>query len=244
MARRKYRFLDEHIRGIYQRENTLPFPAAPITKQRASLSMPIPEAVFKIIGYAKSADRLKSMAEYIAERSEGLPEPVKLTDETGRKITADEFMEQAAEWDGGERKNGRVAVHFVVSFPKASGMRSEDLEAFATDYLRPFAEAGYSYAFAAHRHQPHRHVHVVLRLDNGLNRLEFNKREIEQMRLRQVEIAKEYGVRLQATRHQDRDFSLTQMVIPRRHKTIGQIRKLHEKRREHDELQQSKGRER
>lgn len=34
---------------------------------------------------------------------------------------------------------------------------------------------------------------------------------------------------MQATRFQDRDFSLTQMVIPRKHKTIRQLRERHER---------------
>lgn len=45
------------------------------------------------------------------------------------------------------------------------------------------------------------------------------------MRLRQSEIAKRFGVELQATRFQDRDFSLTQVVIPRKHKTLEQLKR-------------------
>ena len=104
-------------------------------------------------------------------------------------------------------------------------MASEDLEAFATEYMRPFAENGYSYVFAAHRHQRHKHIHFILKLNNGLKRLEFNRREIEQMRLRQSEIARRFGVELQATRFRDSDFSLTQVVIPRKHKTLEQLKR-------------------
>ena len=64
-----------------------------------------------------------------------------------------------------------------------------------------------------------------MKLNNNLKRLEFNRREIEQMRLRQSEIARRFGVELQATRFQDRDFSLTQVVIPRKHKTLEQLKR-------------------
>ena len=45
------------------------------------------------------------------------------------------------------------------------------------------------------------------------------------MRLRQSEIARQFGVELQATRFQDRDFSLSQVVIPRKHKTLEQLKR-------------------
>ena len=58
------------------------------------------------------------------------------------------------------------------------------------------------------------------------------------LRQHQVEVAKEFGWEMQATRFQDRDFSLTQMVIPRKHKTIRQLRELHERRRSAEQTEE------
>lgn len=226
MVKRKHHWLDEHIRGIRQERPELPFRYAPLEKHFISLSRSRPfEAVFKIVGYAKSVGMVCSMAEYVAEKSKGLEEKLTLTDEMETRLTTQEFKEKLNEEQESKRKNGRYAVHFIVSFPNGCGMASRDLEAFATEYMRPFAENGYSYVFAAHRHQRHKHIHFILKLNNGLKRLEFNRREIEQMRLRQSEIARRFGVELQATRFQDRDFSLTQVIIPRKHKTLDQLKR-------------------
>lgn len=226
MVKRKHDWLDEHIRGIRRERPGLPFHYEPLQKHFISLSRSRPfEAVFKIVGYAKSVGTVCAMAEYVAEKSKGLEEKLTLTDETETRLTAQEFKERLTEEPESGRKNGRCAVHFIVSFPNGCGMASENLEAFATEYMRPFAENGYSYVFAAHRHQKHKHIHFILKLNNGLKRLEFNRREIEQMRLRQSEIARQFGVELQATRFQDRDFSLTQVVIPRKHKTLEQLKR-------------------
>lgn len=226
MVKRKHHWLDEHIRGIRQERPELPFRYAPLEKHFISLSRSRPfEAVFKIVGYAKSVGTVCAMAEYIAEKSNGLEEKLTLTDEMETRLTTQEFKEKLNEEQKSKRKNGRCAVHFIVSFPNGCGMASEDLEAFATEYMLPFAENGYSYVFAAHRHQRHKHIHFILKLNNGLKRLEFNRREIEQMRLRQSEIARRFGVELQATRFQDRDFSLSQVVIPRKHKTLEQLKR-------------------
>ncbi|MBR1946059.1 MAG: hypothetical protein IJ846_07205 [Alphaproteobacteria bacterium] len=70
-----------------------------------------------------------------------------------------------------------------------------------------------------------------MKMSNGRERLKLKKPQLQMLRQHQVEVAKEFGWEMQATRFQDRDFSLTQMVIPRKHKTIRQLRELHERRR-------------
>lgn len=246
MVKNRHDWLSEHIRGIRHIRAKLPFAYMPMQKHFVSLTRPHRqfEAVFKIIGYAKSADKVCAMAEYIAEKSEGLKEKLSLTDENDTRLTAQEFKEQQNNIPESPYRNRRRAVHFVVSFPNKCGMKSQDLEAFATEYMRPFAENGYSYVFAAHRHQQHLHIHFILKLDNGLKHLEFNRREIEQMRLRQAEVAKQFNVEMQATRFQDRDFSLSQVVIRRKHKTIKQLKKLRSSVRQSQPVEHSKGRER
>ena len=51
-------------------------------------------------------------------------------------------------------------------------------------------------------------------------RLKFKKPQLQMLRQHQVEVAKYFGWEMQATRFQDRDFSLTQMIVPRKRKTI------------------------
>lgn len=75
------------------------------------------------------------------------------------------------------------------------------------------------------------HECVLLCMPNVRERLWLKKPQLIMLRQHQVEVAKEFGWEMQATRFQDRDFSLTQMLIPRKHKTIRQLRELHERRR-------------
>ena len=102
---------------------------------------------------------------------------------------------------------------------------------FIERYMEPFAERGYRYLYAVHTHQSATHGHILLKMSNGRERLKLKKPPLQMLRQHQVEVAKEFGWEMQATRFQDRDFSLTQMIVPRKHKTIRQLRELHERRR-------------
>lgn len=75
------------------------------------------------------------------------------------------------------------------------------------------------------------HECVLLCMPNVRERLWLKKPQPIMLRQHQVEVAKEFGGEMQATRFQDRDFSLTQIVIPRKHKTIRQLREIHERRK-------------
>ena len=60
----------------------------------------------------------------------------------------------------------------------------------------------------------------MLCLSNGRERLRFKKPQLIMLRQHQVEVAKEFGWEMQATRFQDRDFSLTGFIAPTKKKTL------------------------
>lgn len=62
--------------------------------------------------------------------------------------------------------------------------------------------------------------HVLLCLSNGRERLRFKKPQLIMLCQHQVEVAKEFSWEMQATRFQDRDFSLTGFIAPTKKKTL------------------------
>ena len=230
MARSKspYDFLNEHIRGTLHYDK--PAPVQMSLSWSAFQNRPF-EAVVKIVSHIKAGRGPLRAMTYLAENSAGLEEVRPLYDEEGTLLRPEDFERKLSEMPKPDRKDGRQMAHIVVSFPKAARMTAEKTECFMEKYLEPFAERGFKYVYCSHVHQSAVHGHVLLCETNGRERLRFGKKELMMMRQHQVEVAKEFGWEMQATRFQDRDFSLTQMVIPRKHKTIRQIRELHERRR-------------
>lgn len=230
----KRNWLDEHIRGIYVERRPFPLHYSPPIKQRATLSFKprTPEAVVKVAFYIKSATGAKNAAHYIAHGSEGMEKDARVFDDERRLIPTGKLNETIDAYQMKQRrKNGNQMIHLIVSFPKRMNVGEDEAYRFMERYMEPFAEGGYRYLYAVHTHQSSTHGHILLRMSNGRERLQFKKPQLQMLRQHQVEVAKEFGWQMQATRFQDRDFSLTQMVIPRKHKTIRQLRELHERRR-------------
>ena len=230
----KRNWLDEHIRGIYVKRQRFPVHYSPPARQRATLSfkVPPPEAMVKVAFYVKSPTGAKNVAHYIAHGSEGIEKDARVYDDERRLIPTEKLNETIDAYDLEQRrKNGNAMVHLIVSFPKRMNVSEDEAYRFIERYMESFAERGYRYLYAVHTHQSATHGHILLKMSNGRERLRFKKAQLQMLRQHQVEVAKKFGWEMQATRFQDRDFSLTQMVIPRKHKTIRQLRELHERRR-------------
>ncbi len=233
MARKRH-WLDEHIRGIYIERERFPVQYSAPQKQRATLDFKssIPEAMVKIAFYIKSPQVVKNIAHYIAHGSEGMEKDARVFNEVRELIPTEKLNEKIDDLHLKQRrKNGNLMAHLIVSFPKRMNISEEECYRFMERYLEPFAERGYRYLYAMHMHQAATHGHILLQMTNGRERLRFTKMQLHMLRQHQVEVAKEFGWKMQATRFQDRDFSLTQMVVPRKHKTIWQVREIHERRR-------------
>ncbi|MBP3404372.1 MAG: relaxase/mobilization nuclease domain-containing protein [Alphaproteobacteria bacterium] len=229
----KRNWLDEHIRGIYVKHQRFPIDYPPPAKQKATLSfkVPIPESMVKVAFYIKSVQGVKNTLQYIAHGSEGMEKDARVYDDERRLIQTEKLNETIDAYQMKQRrKNGNLMVHLIVSFPKRMKVGEEEGYRFVERYMEPFAKKGYRYLYAVHTHQSATHGHILLQMSNGRERLKFKKPQLQMLRQHQVEVAKEFGWEMQATRFQDRDFSLTQMIVPRKRKTIRykQRRKLEE----------------
>ncbi|MCQ2914321.1 MAG: relaxase/mobilization nuclease domain-containing protein [Alphaproteobacteria bacterium] len=163
------------------------------------------EAMFKIASYTYSSKQTYNAISYIAEHSKGLEKPNNILDESYNSINKNEFKDKIEDFNlEQKRKNERLMVHFIVSFPKDCNLTKEQLNKFATEYMKPFGEDGFKYVYTAHTHQARSHIHVLLRLSNGHKKLNFRKKEIQNMRIHQVETAKKFGIELTASRCYER----------------------------------------
>ena len=65
-------------------------------------------------------------------------------------------------------------------------------------FMLPYRERGAKYFIAVHTEQGSRHAHVIIRNETEFGeRLTFDRKDIQALRQRQVEVAKTYGIRLE-----------------------------------------------
>lgn len=220
----EYDLLKRHLRGTYVKREKFPLYYAPPCKKAASIkscARRLPEAVVKVASYIKTPAEAKNALLYIARKSEGLERDALVCNESLDTLPVSEFDNEIASYAFKQhRKNGNQMVHLIVSFPKRMNVSEEDVYRFMEKYMEPFGEKGYRYLYAVHSHQSATHGHVLLCLSNGRERLRFKKPQLIMLRQHQVEVAKEFGWEMQATRFQDRDFSLTGFIAPTKKKTL------------------------
>lgn len=229
MKRRRKRYddwLEVHIRAGYVEERKFPLNYPPLPKVRVSISRTFrsspPEAVFKIASFIKTkAEAIRSVL-YVAEHSEGLTKNVTLYDEERRNLNPEEAKNKLNEINfEAERKNSRKMIHFIVSFPNKMRLSENDVKLFMARYMEPFGEKGYAYLYGVHKHQSALHGHVIMTLSNGRDaKLRFRKREIQQMRSHQVEVAKTFGWEMQASMCKDREICIDGQKAKPKRKTL------------------------
>jgi hypothetical protein len=106
----------------------------------------------------------------------------------------------------------RQAVHLMFSVPRGAPSQAEALRDAVREAMRAsFGEAGYRYLFAIHADEPRRpHAHVILKaasepIAGGRGRqLRLGPRELEVIRARFTEQARERGFEVTCTRRIDR----------------------------------------
>lgn len=229
MSRKRKRdddWLKVHIRVGYVEEPKFPLNYPSLPKVRVSISRSFqsspPEAVFKIASFIKTKEEAIRSALYIAERSEGLTEAVTLYDEERRDLNPEEAKNKLDEINfEAERKNSRKMIHFIVSFPNKMRLSENNVKLFMARYMEPFGDKGYAYLYGVHKHQSAIHGHVIMTLSNGRDpKLRFRKREIQQMRSHQVEVAKIFGWKMQASMCKDREIDITGRKAKPKRKTL------------------------
>lgn len=218
-------FFRKHVRGFYIKEDSLCFSSgdrvcrsSPSERKRYDTGKS--EAVFKIISYAKSGKSVSNLLHYISEHSEGLEAPVEVIDDLGGVWNANDLSNAIRDFDLDKDETKRQAVHFIISFPKGADLSRETTEEFMTEYMKPFAEAGFRFYMGIHTHQSANHAHVLLKMSNGAHRLKFDLPQLDMMRQRQVEIGRKYGLNYQATRRKERYLSLGRKPFKPHKKTL------------------------
>lgn len=218
-------FFRKHVCGFYIKEGSLCFSSedrvyrlSPPERKRYDTEKS--EAVFKIISYAKSGKSVSNLLHYISEHSEGLETPVEVIDDLGGVWNANDLSDAIRDFELDKGETKRQAVHFILSFPKGAELSRETTEEFMTEYMKPFAEAGFRFYMGIHTHQSANHAHVLLKMSNGARRLKFDIPQLNMMRQRQVEIGKKYGLDYQATRRKDRYLTLGRKPLRQHKKTL------------------------
>jgi len=164
-------------------------------------------------------------------------------DETGKKINPADFEKAVKEWDfnpeidrrneskGTRGRKTRLTTQFVVSFPKSCSLSVRQTEDFMDAFMLPYREKGAKYFIAVHTEQRCKHAHVIVRNKTEFGeRLTFDRKDIQALRQKQVDVAKSYGIRLENTlvrqrREEDRPIkkTLLERQVPEWHAKNAEI---------------------
>ena len=215
MRKRPHDFFDEHIRGIYIRDRKI---------GRGSGRR---QAFVKITGRSYTSRTVVASLRYIGKKSDGVGKDTRVIDESGKEIKPADFEKAVKEWNfnpeidrrnenkGTRERKTRLTTQFVVSFPKSCSLSVRQTEGFMDAFMFPYREKGAKYFIAVHTEQGSRHAHVIIRNKTEFGeRLTFDRKDIQALRQRQVEVAKSYGIRLENTlvrqrREEDRPIKKT-----------------------------------
>ncbi len=231
MRKRPYDFLEEHIRGIY------------ISEQTIGRGSGCRQAFVKITGRSYTSQAVVASLRYIGQESDGVGKDTRVIDESGKEIKPADFEKAAKEWGfnpeidrrneskGTRERKTRLTTQFVVSFPKSCSLSVRQTEDFMDAFMLPHREKGAKYFIAVHTEQGSRHAHVIIRNKTEFGeRLTFDRKDIQALRQRQVEVAKSYGIRLENTlvrqrREEDRPIkkTLLERQVPEWHAKNAEI---------------------
>ncbi len=219
MRKRPYDFLEEHIRGIY------------ISEQTIGRGSGCRQAFVKITGRSYTSRTVVASLSYIGQESDGVGKDTRVLDESGKEIKPADLEKAVKEWDfnpeidrrneskGTRERKTRLTTQFVVSFPKSCSLSVRQTEDFMDAFMLPYREKGAKYFIAVHTEQGSRHAHVIIRNKTEFGeRLTFDRKDIQALRQRQVEIAKSYGIRLENTlvrQRRDEDRPIKKTLLER-----------------------------
>ncbi len=146
-----------------------------------------PQAVFKIISFAKSSGSVGNMLFYVAKKDE---DEYLLESSDGETFTDQEGVNKVyKEWqqDFKERKSAvRHATHMILSAKVENNSDNRNvLQQVAAEVTKQhFHEKGYKYVLTTHKHGKCPHIHVVVNNYNqeGKKKLKLNKPDLFALR--------------------------------------------------------------
>ena len=168
-------------------------------KRKIKVSSGTQEAVTKVIGFAKSAKSAKQMIDYISRNGD-----VELTDHDGLGLQYDEErLDIIKDWEQNfpTRKDGRYAMHFMVSAPKGSD------HAATITASREFGETifgEYDYVLASHFDEDHPHTHFIVARKIDGPALNPRKEDLQKWREAWAEIGTRHGISMVASKRIER----------------------------------------
>lgn len=231
MRKRPHDFFNEHIRGIYIRD------------RKIGRGSGCRQAFVKITGRSYTSRTVVASLRYIGKESDGVGKDTRVIDESGKEIKPADFEKAVKKWgfnpeidrrnesEGTRERKTRLTTQFVVSFPKSCSLSVRQTEDFMDAFMLPHREKGAKYFIAVHTEQGCRHAHVIIRNKTEFGeRLTFDRKDIQALRQRQVEVAKSYGIRLENTlvrqrREEDRPIkkTLLERQVPEWHAKNAEI---------------------
>lgn len=165
-------------------------------RDRLRAASKTPEAVVKVISFAKSKAEVQSIVDYDTRKGE-----VDLELKDGSIVKGkDEAKDIVDQWSLAfrDRKNARNGMHLAISTPK--GTDPEALRRIARAFGQQAFGEGYDYGFVIHTDSANPHAHFVVVRDGQVkNYLGWNRKESQRLRDIMVAEAQKEGVFLNAT---------------------------------------------
>lgn len=175
------------------------------------------------VGRARDKDQTQRQVALENERGELVQGKAAIKAETASWDLLPDAQNRSAKWRKAEPRDRaempqadalakRQAVHLMFSLPRGAPSQAEALRDAVREAAREsFGEAGYRYLFAIHTDEPRRpHAHIIVKataepIAGGRSRqLRLGPRELEAIRARFTEHARERGFDVTCTRRVDR----------------------------------------
>jgi hypothetical protein len=163
--------------------------------ERLRIARGLPQAVVKVVSYARGLKRVSQLADYISRKG-----ALELETETGERVAGrDQTKALVENWsrDFDPRKNGRDTTHLIFSMPPGSDPEALR-KAVRTVGARAFPHR--EWMFGIHQDKNHPHAHMIVKMrGRDLKKLRLNKPELYHFREIFAEAAREQGVQLAAS---------------------------------------------
>ena len=158
------------------------------------------EAAYAGLGYQTTFIKVTGHCKYMAGTEKVLryaaKETGELENEMGQTFRTEEAVEQAQDWRKPRHHGARTSTEIVVSFKRGTDLWAAEstVRAFAAE-----AFAGHQYFIGWHKNEGrHPHAHLVVCTPGDHGALKLGRRELQQMRERLAELARERGIAMHA----------------------------------------------
>ena len=154
----------------------------------------------KIASYAKSAKSARNMVDYISRDGD-----LELLHSQGSLIQSTaERADLLDEWStfGPKRKDGRHALHLVLSAPKTAN--PENVKTAAEAWGQEVLAGDYEYVQVLHTDEDHPHVHFVIARTEDGPPLRFDRADLQAFRESWAEAGTRHGIPMVASSRAER----------------------------------------